>query len=88
MSDKPLHRHTIDEGGEAFPQHGWTKNSETESRMQGKQGMTLRDYFAAKAIEPILLNTALNTGYSLADAAKESYQIADAMLAERNKEAE
>ena len=44
-------------------------------------GMTLRDYFAAKAIQALVSNShVLNT-----DAASHAYKIADAMLAERSK---
>ena len=42
-------------------------------------GMTLRDYFAAKAM-PVFL---VNTESSLAEDAKNAYLIADAMLAAR-----
>ena len=46
--------------------------------------MTLRDYFAAKAMQA---SRSRNSGYvSWGDLAKDSYDIADAMLAERNKE--
>ena len=46
-------------------------------------GMTLRDYFAAKAMQA---NRARNSSYeSWADLAKDAYELADAMLKERNK---
>ena len=46
--------------------------------------MTLRDYLAAKAMQA---SRSRNSGYvSWGDLAKDSYDIADAMLAERNKE--
>lgn len=35
----------------AFPQHGWTKDPETLERMREHGGMTLRDYFAAGALQ-------------------------------------
>lgn len=46
-------------------------------------GMTLRDYFAAKAMQA---SRSRNSQYtSWADLAQDSYEIADAMLAERAK---
>ena len=51
--------------------------------------MTLRDYFAGQALG--IMNTALDQGYwsprenPNAEIAVASYQIADAMLAEREK---
>jgi hypothetical protein len=49
---------------------------------EDKTGMTLRDYFAAKAMQSIL-----NAGISSAqyeDDAEQAYVIADAMIKERN----
>jgi hypothetical protein len=46
-------------------------------------GMTLRDYFAAKAMQPLMREIYLNT--SAIETAKEAYEMADAMLAERIK---
>ena len=52
----------------------------------GSDGMTLRDYFAAKAMAAALsevgVDTALTSDEELAAA---SYQLADAMLKERAK---
>ena len=45
-------------------------------------GMTLRDYFAAKAMEA-LISDGRNAGLKII--ASDAYQIADAMLAERVK---
>ena len=43
-------------------------------------GMTLRDYFAAKAMQAYLTES-----YPIEDAIPMAYQAADAMLAERSK---
>jgi len=43
-------------------------------------GMSLRDYFAAKAMPSFIVN-----GAQVADAASAAYEIADAMLAARAK---
>jgi len=53
-------------GGPAFPTH-----------LNLTQGMTLRDYFAAKAMAQLVHN---RTPW---DAAEEAYQYADAMLKAR-----
>jgi hypothetical protein len=44
--------------------------------------MTLRDYFAAKAMQSLLLGTKTASGNLIA---QDAYTMADAMLAERNK---
>ena len=73
MSDKT--------GGPAYP----TKNYETYVPQSTgySEGMTLRDYFAAKAMQPLMREIYLNT--SAIETAKEAYEMADAMLAERIK---
>jgi hypothetical protein len=49
-----------------------------------EEGMSLRDYFAAKAMA-----ADISTSYhSAKDVAKFAYEMADAMLAERRKEEE
>jgi hypothetical protein len=66
-----------DTGGPAFPHYGgagWIG-----------PGMTLRDYFAAKAMQS--MNARPDYADTPADAiALDAYALADAMLAERNKE--
>ena len=62
------------DGGPAFPVH-----YEIDSR---REGMTLRDYFAAKAMEA-MLRCVSDAGEN--DLAGASYDMADAMLAERAK---
>jgi len=47
-------------------------------------GMTLRDYFAAKAMQGMYANGSFPTGIML-DTAKEAYEMADAMLKERDE---
>ena len=69
----------------------------TETR---RGGMTLRDYFAAKAMQGIISNGRLRRHFQYADtrreervggaayvAARDAYQIADAMIAAREKDA-
>ncbi|MBD1404267.1 hypothetical protein N4Q63_08295 [Leclercia adecarboxylata] len=64
-------------GGPAFPVAGSEHNYPIE-------GMTLRDYFAAKAMQA-LVTSGLNTGAwdDYDDLAKSAWSIADAMLRAR-----
>ena len=71
----------IDDGGPAYP-------------FVGNQGMTLRDYFAGQAMTG-LLAAEQPGGFSYVKdatrtraeyAAKEAYEMADAMIDERSKE--
>ncbi len=49
-----------------------------------QDGMTLRDYFAAKAMQGILTATLTpNTAWSQDEAAETAYNVADAMLKAR-----
>jgi hypothetical protein len=50
----------------------------------GNEGMYLRDYFAAKAMQSIVNNYMVSQDAGLEIATK-AYEIADAMLKERNK---
>jgi len=78
-----------DEGGSAFPQHPIYSLQEEDGIYdllvdeQGS-GMTLRDYFAAKAMQAVLTN------HKLEDCdddvvAKNSYQMADFMMKAREE---
>ena len=67
------------DGGPAFP---------TPAGIQHNDGMTLRDYFAAAALQGNLASQSIDVGYydgkdSWNKAAKEAYQAADAMLKAR-----
>ncbi len=66
----------INTGGPAFP-----LQSIGPEFHHGYSGMTLRDYFAAKAMQGLLQHTA----ESIHQLAGESYDIADAMLQAKNK---
>ena len=75
------------DGGPAFPTN--THEFETVGREQyvlSYDGMTLRDYFAAAALQGLTKNPNNHWG-SRAEAAEDFYKLADAMLAEREKEA-
>jgi hypothetical protein len=62
---------TINDGGPAFPRHGYNSND----------GMTLRDWFAGQAMAG--LASYVTKGATFDDIAKDAYAIADAMLAAR-----
>lgn len=65
MSDK-------NSGGFAFPQ--------PSSAIFDRPGMTLRDYFAAKAMQSLINHRAVNDAM-----VREAYEVADAMIKERSK---
>ena len=71
---------TKETGGTAFPYSGVHKGK-AENIIVDSQGMTLRDYFAAKAMQGRLANP----DWLCSDdrTATEAYQIADAMLRAR-----
>ena len=65
---------TTNTGGPAFP-------GAASNERYAPQGMTLRDYFAAKAMQGML---AAGEGVPSEKLAKWAYDVADAMLAERD----
>jgi len=86
----------INDGGPAFPQHGWTSDPVVLERMKTQGGMTLRDYFAGQALSGILSKSINpnNQGNDSVDwastrapgpnrASGDAYEYADAMLAAR-----
>lgn len=75
---------TKDYGGAAFPTNGY--DSPNHGWQHGQDGMSLRDYFAAAALQGILANPCLvelHEDYNLA--AKASLNFADAMLQARKE---
>ncbi len=72
-----------DTGGPAFPLH-----SEVRPSMDTEWcGMTLRDYFAAKAMQSLMHTQYVDMTYEGEPAAMafEAYRLADAMIQERSK---
>lgn len=65
------------DGGPAFPQK--------QPLMSDEQGMTLRDYFAAKSLQGILSGMSGIRPCDVPLLAKDAYLLADAMLESRNK---
>jgi len=71
-----------DTGGRAFP-HSYEVMPDRETHIH--HGMTLRDYFAAKAMQGMLACPIQpQSGPDMY--AQDAYVVADAMLAERSKE--
>jgi len=64
---------SINDGGQAFPRDDFH---------QGVPGMSLRDWFAGQALSGLLV-TSRETSVSVY--VKDAYNIADAMLAERER---
>jgi hypothetical protein len=68
-------------GGPAFPSPGVVLHS---GNQQGAyEGMTLRDYFAAKAMQGILASGNLPKSVQYDELASVAYKMADAMLKAR-----
>jgi hypothetical protein len=66
------------DGGPAFPNNDHTLDIE--------KGMTVRDYFAAKAMQAMIANNWLmNSASALDKLSVAAYEMADAMLMERAK---
>ena len=75
-----------DNGGPAFPRDGYQIEDEygRKETIQGKNGMTLRDYFAAKAMQGYCAREdSINSHFD--SLASDAYELADAMLLERAK---
>ena len=75
-------------GGPAFPGPYATENGQIEVLWK-QQGMTLRDWFAGKAIQPLMVtflqanNDLLDPGGWMDGLASDAYSMADAMLRAR-----
>lgn len=66
-------------GGPAFPGN----EMYIDGYPTGWHGVSLRDWFAAKAVSGIIAaHTQIDDGYEVGLVVKEAYQLADAMMAE------
>ena len=72
-------------GGPAFPGNKKVDFGDGHAEIQHTPGMTLRDYFAAKAMDALIVGYANHTTYKIADIVFDAYKFADAMLKERDK---
>jgi hypothetical protein len=73
-----------DDGGPAYPAPEAAKARFGDSNPDAFLGMSLRDYFAAKAMQAMIANNWPITGEDGACAAGTAYQMADTMLAARS----
>lgn len=69
-----------DTGGSAFPTLADTGHA------MGQDGMTLRDYFAAKAMQGMIACDTERSPKQVPIIVKSAYVMADAMLKERSKQ--
>ena len=70
-------------GGPAFPSPVDMYDGKTESAVRG---MTLRDYFAAKAMQALVMDGLKRDGSAtVPNVAKDAYRMADAMLEAREQ---
>jgi hypothetical protein len=67
----------VKDGGEAFPSH---PQADVQYNFIA-HGMSLRDYFAAKALQGLLADP--NNGWQDVEYAEAAYTLADAMLESR-----
>ncbi len=65
----------------AFP----TTNHNYGDGMYASEGMTLRDYFAAKAMQAYISDLDFQHNMTKKDYAKAAYEVADAMLKARQE---
>ena len=73
-----------DTGGSAFPQEKvYVYGNQKTTSLGAQGGMSLRDYFAAKAMQGFISNPELVLMYNAEDTAKWAYERADAMLKAR-----
>jgi len=74
----------INDGGPAFPADELHDQTPPYRHLLASQGMTLRDYFAAKWMQGWMA-TPSTIDVSREECAHEAYRMADAMLAAREK---
>lgn len=78
----------INDGGPAFPGQKWWEFTQEWAPVSG---MSLKDYFAAKAIAGVMSAWGMDggsggsNGFYPEEIAKKAYAIANAMIAERSK---
>jgi hypothetical protein len=69
---------TKEKGGPAFPALPIQRHTDTGEILYQSEGMTLRDYFAAKAMQALIDNDGL-----FSEIPTQAYALADAMLKAR-----
>lgn len=72
------------DGGAAWPHdpiNVWTGPNRISEQIPASTGMSKRDYFAAAALTGLLSSLGDQSGITKEDYAKDSYDLADAMVA-------
>lgn len=83
---------SIKDGGPAFPLRiknfeYYNSKGEAQYSYEHELGMSLRDYFAAKAMQALVADALNRDGMAaVATIAKDAYRMADAMLVESIKQ--
>ncbi|VEB97373.1 Uncharacterised protein [Cedecea lapagei] len=72
----------METGGQAFPRQQWEYDGQNNVLQYQEEGMTLRDFFAAKFMQGVCANP--DKLYSDEHLAKEAYEMADAMIKARS----
>jgi len=68
-----------------FPSEEPIENPYQGDRMVRRKGITLRDYFAAKALDPLIHAYTREMPNEIESTVKLAYEIADSMLKERER---
>lgn len=75
-------------GGQAFPRQQWDYDGQNNVLQYQDEGMTLRDYFAAKAMQAMISNPQMidnDSDAAVNYAASAAYKFSDAMLKAREE---
>ena len=72
-------------GGPAFPMSGFDTRHGQSVQAVYQHGMTLRDYFAAKAMQAMIASPHMPSAFDMQPVAEKAYIIADAMLKAREQ---
>ncbi|CAI1092920.1 hypothetical protein [Serratia grimesii] len=82
-----MSKETKETGGQAFPRQQWEYDGQNNVLQYQEDGMTMRDYLAAKAMQGMLSNPGMwdliNENHAQY-VARDAYLVADAMLKARN----
>lgn len=89
MTTQPGNTKRVDDGGQAFPSQ--QLDASGMPQYEAQSGMSLRDYFAAKALPAIVAayveanGRCVGTDHIHYNCAAHAYKMADAMLAARGQ---
>lgn len=73
------------DGGPAFPAKRIRYDGSCQTTVLFSQGMTLRDYFAGQGLSGWISDPCIGDDTNVEHIAKKCYELADAMLAEREE---